>query len=611
MLSLWCFRGRFAILAALLSALAWSLPAAAQQGSETVPSLKVEPGAAVESAPPPDTGATTAPSAPAPAVGAPVILGPQGTTTAPPALAAPTVGDGAGTGEAIHWGPMPQAPTATAPSTMGTAPAAGIPAGGAATPVAPTAEGSPETGSDIRWMPLPEESATPVPAAPKSAPAGTTYSGGVPGTTAPAVETGPETGSDIRWVPLPEETAEPMQAPAPTAPQTSPAAPEGTVVERAGETGVQAVPTPYQAPSTGGAEAVPGDSGTGALPGATLQYRHGPAAPGSEGLQVAPQPFQPPAAPTAPQPYPQAPAAAGSEGLPVAPQPFQVSPSVTGVRALPEAPQTPPGGAVSGAPAAPAAAGTLPRTTLPALETPEEKGLRIAQEAKDDDSGYRSTRADAIMVLRDKQNRTSERQFQASTLEGIGGQGTKSLIVFDHPKDVAGTALLTYAHLQGNDDQWLYLPALKRVKRISAPDQSGSFMSSEFSYEDMVAPELEKFTYKWLRDEPCPGHAQLVCYVFDRYPKSGSSGYSRQTLWMDQLEYRVFRIEYFDRKSSHLKTLTVNDYQQYEGRYWRAIEMLMENHQNGKSTTMSWRNFNFRAQLGENDFSRRALETLR
>ena len=74
--------------------------------------------------------------------------------------------------------------------------------------------------------------------------------------------------------------------------------------------------------------------------------------------------------------------------------------------------------------------------------------------------------------------------------------------MFDEPRDVKGTALLIHAHRESADDQWLYLPALKRVKRISSSNQSGSFMGSEFAYEDMSSPEVEKFTYMYLRDEP-------------------------------------------------------------------------------------------------------------
>ena len=116
-----------------------------------------------------------------------------------------------------------------------------------------------------------------------------------------------------------------------------------------------------------------------------------------------------------------------------------------------------------------------------------------------------------VMVLRNKQGQESRRQLHIKVLE-VADDGDKSLTVFDEPRDVKGTALLTHAHKQEADDQWLYLPALKRVKRISSSNKSGSFMGSEFAYEDMSAQEVEKFTYRYLRDEPCGDLTSMVCH---------------------------------------------------------------------------------------------------
>ena len=118
-------------------------------------------------------------------------------------------------------------------------------------------------------------------------------------------------------------------------------------------------------------------------------------------------------------------------------------------------------------------------------ETPEEKGLRIALEASARNDGFQDFTAAMTMVLRDRHGRESVRQMRFKVLE-VPGDGDKSLFVFDQPRDVQGTALLTHAHINTQDDQWLYLPALKRVKRINAARRSGSFMGSEFSYEDMT-----------------------------------------------------------------------------------------------------------------------------
>ena len=240
-------------------------------------------------------------------------------------------------------------------------------------------------------------------------------------------------------------------------------------------------------------------------------------------------------------------------------------------------------------------------------ESPEERGLRIAREASARNEGFGDFTAGMTMVLRDRQARESIRQMRFKVLE-VPDDGDKSLFVFDEPRDVQGTALLTHAHINAQDDQWLYLPALKRVKRISAAKRSGSFMGSEFSYEDMSPPEVDEYTYRYLRDEPC---GELTCSVIEQVPLDKESGYSRKIVWQDTDELRTWRMELYDRKGSHLKTLTLGDYQQYLDRYWRAGQQTMENHLTGASTLLLWTDFQFRTNLDSGDFSQTALRRVR
>ena len=245
-----------------------------------------------------------------------------------------------------------------------------------------------------------------------------------------------------------------------------------------------------------------------------------------------------------------------------------------------------------------------------AAETPEEKGLRIAMEADQYDAGFGDSVADGTMILRNKQGRESVRTFEARSLE-MQNDGDKTLNVFFKPRDVNGTAVLTFTHREGDDDQWLYLPALKRVKRISSSNKSGSYVGSEFSYEDLTTPEVAKYDYKYLRDEPCPGADDLTCFVMDRFPKDKASGYTRQTVWMEQQTYRTYKIDYYDRKNAFLKTLTYHEYAQYLDHYWRPGTMVMVNHQTGKSTDMVWSEYRFKTGLNDSDFKPNRLKRLR
>jgi len=241
-------------------------------------------------------------------------------------------------------------------------------------------------------------------------------------------------------------------------------------------------------------------------------------------------------------------------------------------------------------------------------QTPEEKGLSIAQEADKRDNGWGDQTSDMKMVLFNRQGESSEREMRSKTLE-VMGDGDKSLSIFDKPRDIRGTAFLTFSHTQGADDQWLYLPALKRVKRISSRNKSGPFMGSEFAYEDMSSQEVDKYTYKYLKDEPCGDG--LNCFVSERYPTDENSGYTKQIGWLDQTHYRPIKIDFYDRKNALLKTLSFSDYNQYLGKFWRANKMEMINHQTGKKSIVSFANYQFKTGLQDSDFSKSKLKRLR
>lgn len=242
-------------------------------------------------------------------------------------------------------------------------------------------------------------------------------------------------------------------------------------------------------------------------------------------------------------------------------------------------------------------------------ETAEQKGHRIAVEAERRDDGFGDFTVQGKMILRTSTGETSVRAFRDRILE-VPGDSDKSVILFDYPGDVKGVALLTHAHKAGEDDQWLYLPAMKRVKRISASNRTGSFVGSEFAYEDFASHEVEKYTHRWLRDERCPGAVAPQCHVVERVPTDPDSGYARQVVWMDTEHYRVARIDFYDRKNAALKTLTADGYAPYAGKHWRAGRMVMVNQQTGKSTELQLTDYRFKTGLRDSDFNQAKLTSL-
>lgn len=247
-------------------------------------------------------------------------------------------------------------------------------------------------------------------------------------------------------------------------------------------------------------------------------------------------------------------------------------------------------------------------------ETPQEKGLAIAQEADARNRGWVDSKVDLKMILKNPQGETSERQMKLRALEIVSDtEGDKSLTYFLSPADVEGTALLSFTRIIEADDQWLYLPALKRVKRIASTNKSGSFVGSEFAFEDLLAQEVAKFTYTFLREEPCPTEESkaLTCFVSERVPVYENSGYTKQLSWIDSAEYRVWQLQFFDRKGEHSKTLAFNDYRQYLGKFWRSHRLEMTNHITRKGTTLAFGDYELNAGVDQSEFDADALSRLR
>ncbi len=234
-------------------------------------------------------------------------------------------------------------------------------------------------------------------------------------------------------------------------------------------------------------------------------------------------------------------------------------------------------------------------------QSPEEKGLEIALAAEQADLGFNSSTVELKMTLKNKNGQTSERHLTTKTLE-LTEDGDKSLIVFNSPKDVKGTSTLTFTHKIGPDDQWLFLPSIKRVKRISSNNKSGPFVGSEFAYEDLSSQEIEKYSYKFLEAK---GNLLLV----EQDPVDPKSGYTRRIVTYNKGKgYRVEKVEFYDRKNALLKTLLYTDYQLHKDKFWRAGSFNMVNHQSNKETLLEFTNYNFDVNLSDEDFTQAALK---
>jgi len=240
-------------------------------------------------------------------------------------------------------------------------------------------------------------------------------------------------------------------------------------------------------------------------------------------------------------------------------------------------------------------------------QSAEQKGLEIAKAADLRDEGFNNSKVKLTMLLRNQHGQESIREMRNQSLE-VDVDGDKSMIIFDSPRDVKGTATLTFTHKVGSDDQWLFLPAINRVKRISSSNKSGPFMGSEFAYEDLSSQEVEKYSYKYIREEKLNG---TDTYVVERYPVDEKSGYTKQVAWYNKDNYRLEKVDFYDRKEALLKTLTYSKYQLYLDKYWRAGQFSMINHQSGKETHLYFNDYEFKVGLDEKDFTQVSLQRAR
>ncbi|MCC5888108.1 MAG: outer membrane lipoprotein-sorting protein [Gammaproteobacteria bacterium] len=236
----------------------------------------------------------------------------------------------------------------------------------------------------------------------------------------------------------------------------------------------------------------------------------------------------------------------------------------------------------------------------------EARGLAVAEAARRVDAGYGDELVAVRMVLHDARGSSSERAIRIATLEGVE-EGDRSLILFDAPRDQRGTALLTWNHAQREDDQWLYLPSLRRAKKIAARNRSGPFAGSEFAFEDLTAEETSNYRWRFVGEVSC---GEGRCYEVERFPVESWSGYSRQQVFYDTATLRIERIEYFDRRGDALKTFVAGDWSLHDDRHWRAGYMDMRNHQTGRRTELLWSDHSFGNGLGADDFSTAALQRL-
>jgi hypothetical protein len=186
------------------------------------------------------------------------------------------------------------------------------------------------------------------------------------------------------------------------------------------------------------------------------------------------------------------------------------------------------------------------------------------------------------------------------------GKDSKTIMYFEQPADVKGSGFLSWEYNDPgkDDDRWLYLPALKRVRRISGSSKNDYFMGSDFTYDDMGDRAVDEDEHTLLREEEIDGAA---CWIVESIPKDAGDMYSKTIRWIRRDNLLATRVEYFDKHHKLMKVLTLSNVRQVDG-IWTALKMHMDNLQEKHQTILEFENIEYNTGLDDNLFTISTLQ---
>jgi hypothetical protein len=213
------------------------------------------------------------------------------------------------------------------------------------------------------------------------------------------------------------------------------------------------------------------------------------------------------------------------------------------------------------------------------------------------------------MTVAAKDGSLSNRIIDQYSKDGAGGEN-RAVVEFKHsgnPATIINTRFLTIENRNGADEQWIFLPSLGKVRRIAASEGSGSFVGADFSYSDISSanrdPGLD--THRILREEELRGKP---CYVIESVPRDSSYQYSKMIQWIDRDNSVNYKIELYDKRGTHVKTMEILELRDVQGRLSPMVTK-MSSLTEGTSTTITVDRLEYDSPIPESVFTPRYLET--
>ena len=228
-------------------------------------------------------------------------------------------------------------------------------------------------------------------------------------------------------------------------------------------------------------------------------------------------------------------------------------------------------------------------------------GTDIMQKVYDQPTGN-DLQGELTMILINSQGEERVRKLKQYIQNST--QEEKKIMFFLSPADVKGTSFMNWSYSNGkDDDQWIYLPALKRTKRISSEGKGDYFMGSDFTYDDLGDRNPDEDTHTLLREEQLDGK---LFYVVESIPREDGNIYSRTLTWVNKDNFIGMKREYYDKNGKLLKVLTISDVQKIKG-YWVILKTEMRNVQKNHSTQMLLSNLKIDTGISADKFTERSM----
>lgn len=226
-------------------------------------------------------------------------------------------------------------------------------------------------------------------------------------------------------------------------------------------------------------------------------------------------------------------------------------------------------------------------------------------------SKVKSLRAESYMILINDKGQKRERKSVNVVKLQPNGVDSRFLVKFTYPNDIRGTGFLQIEHIESEDDQWIYLPALKKSRRLVANNKKDSFVGSDFSYGDISLPKVDAYQHEMLRSELLDNHD---CFVIQSVPANdtvkANSGYSKKLTWVRKDSFLEAKVDYYDLSGRLLKTQRITDHTLVEPdtQRWFALHREMSNHQTGHKTVLSFEKTEAGVNAPDEMFTTRYIE---